>query len=163
MCGDACSKSARSRLAQFDLRAAEQAGGAGGFHTLKTTDFFGAARASDAQTALERLENMLQPQSSSASTERLDARLFRRRQWLTRPHPGIDRMSSAWLIRRFIAPDAKFVFGSPPAVEGQVPFDMANVEFGHHGSDCTYETLTRRFAISDEAAIRIGRIVHDLI
>ena len=71
-------------------------------------------------------------------------------------------MSSAWLIRRFIAPDARFVFGSLPAVEDQVPFDMPNVEFGHHGSDCTYETLARRFAIADEAAIRIGHIVHDL-
>ena len=133
------------------------------FHALKSTDFFGAPRAADAQSAVERLERVLRKEPiTDAVVDRLEPRFFRRRQWLTRPRPGIDRMASAWLIRRFIAPDAKFVFGSLPAPEGHIPFDMPDVEFGHRGTDCTYETLLRRFAIVDAAVSRVGHIVHDL-
>src|SRR5262245_56200551 len=113
---------------------------------LKSTDFFGAAGAGEARAALERLEQALQPPSSGASAgDRLDRRFFRRRVWVTRPRPGIDRMASAWLIRRFIAQDARFAF-APAPVPDHIAFDMPNVEFGHQGSDCTYETLVRRFA-----------------
>jgi hypothetical protein len=132
------------------------------FHTLKATDFFGAAEAGEAQASVERLERMLQPERvAPIETKKLDARFFRRRVWVTRPRPGIDRMASAWLIRRFIAPDAKFAFGSVTNRD-QIPFDMPDVEFGHHGSECTYETLVQRFGVSDAAALRIGQLVHDL-
>jgi hypothetical protein len=132
------------------------------FRALKATDFFGAAEAGDAQASVERLERLLQPepQTSPESTQ-LDRRFFRRRVWVTRPRPGIDRMASAWLIRRFIATDARFAFGSV-TTRDHIPFDMPDVEFGHHGSDCTYETLMRRFAVVDAAALRIGQLVHDL-
>jgi hypothetical protein len=135
------------------------------FLALKAIDFFGSPPAAEAQSALDRLERAFvnEPvQRHDENSERLDPRFFRRRQWLTRPRPGIDRMASAWLIRRFIAPDATFVFGPLPAREGQIPFDMPDVEFGHHATDCTYETLVRRFAISDPAAVRLGHVVHDL-
>jgi hypothetical protein len=132
------------------------------FRALKATDFFGAAEAGDAQASVERLEQLLQPeQLTPAQNGQLDARFFRRRVWVTRPRPGIDRMASAWLIRRFIASDAKFAFGAVTARD-QVPFDMPDVEFGHHGSDCTFETLVRRFGVSDATARRIGQLVHDL-
>src|SRR6185436_16470454 len=87
---------------------------------------------------------------------------YRGRHWLTRPHPGVDRMSSAWLIRRFIDPQASFVFGDHGSAPDAIPFDTFEAEFGHHGSDCTFETLCQRFAIEDAAALHIGRIVHDL-
>jgi hypothetical protein len=129
----------------------------------KRRDFFGSPRAAAAQTLIERLEQSLREQRVAAVPfTTLDPRAYRRRVWLTRPRPGIDRVASAWLIRRFIAPDAKFVFGSPTDITNQIAFDMPNVEFGHHGDDCTYETLIRRFGISDAAAIRVGHIVHDL-
>jgi hypothetical protein len=130
---------------------------------LKARDFFECPRAAVAQAAVERLERAVtEVSSTSKASSDLDARFYRRRVWLTRPRPGIDRMASAWLIRRFIAPDAKFAFGSLPASKGQIPFDMPDVEFGHHADDCTYETLVRRFAITDAAALRVGQIVHDL-
>jgi hypothetical protein len=133
------------------------------FQALRATDFFHSPRAVDAQTAIGHLESQLRQQvTQTVSADPLEPRFFRRRQWLTRPRPGIDRFASAWLIRRFIAPDAKFVFGGLPAGAGQIPFDMPDVEFGHHGNDCTYETLLRRFAIADAAAVRIGHVVHDL-
>ena len=132
------------------------------FRALKATDFFGAAEAGDAQASVERLEQLLRPEQVMATkNEQLDRRFFRRRVWVTRPRPGIDRMASAWLIRRFIAPDARFTFGSV-TTRDQIPFDMPDVEFGHHGSDCTFETLVRRFGVLDAAALRIGQLVHDL-
>jgi hypothetical protein len=74
-------------------------------------------------------------------------------------------MSSAWLIRRFVDPRARFGFAADrerlPAADA-VPFDMFGVEFSHHGDDCTFETLRRRFGVQDPAVDRIAAIVHDL-
>jgi hypothetical protein len=72
---------------------------------------------------------------TSKGDDRLDPPFVRQRVWVTCPRPGIDRMASAWLIRRFIAADATFAF-SAKAMRDQVPFDMPDVEFGHHGSEC---------------------------
>jgi hypothetical protein len=85
------------------------------------------------------------------------------RLWMTRPRPGIDRVASAWLIRRFIDPKASFVFGNQPSVRPDaIPFDMFCPEgFGHRGEDCTFETLCKHFAIRDSRAKRIGQIIHD--
>ena len=88
---------------------------------------------------------------------------FRSRTWVTRPRPGVDRMSSAWLIRKFVDPEAKFAFAEKPdGVPGGVPFDMFGVLFGHEGHACTFETLLRRFSIRGNAFMRIGQIVHNL-
>ena len=88
---------------------------------------------------------------------------YRNRIWLTRPRPGVDRMSSAWLIQRFIDPKAKFTFAEKPK-EGakSIPFDMYGVEFSHHGDACTFETLASRFAVKDSGVKRLARIVHNL-
>ncbi|EXJ51815.1 chromate resistance protein [Microbacterium sp. MRS-1] len=75
----------------------------------------------------------------------------------------IDRASSAWLIRRFVDPEAEFVFVSDPEdVPGDAtPFDMRGVELGHHGHDCTFETILRRYELTDPVLWRIGEIVHE--
>jgi hypothetical protein len=86
---------------------------------------------------------------------------FRNRRWVTRPRPGVDRMASAWLIRRFIDPKATFGFVERPA-ESDVPFDMYTGEFSHQGTSCTFETLAQRFNLADPAVARIGEVVHDL-
>jgi hypothetical protein len=84
-------------------------------------------------------------------------------RWATRAGVHIDRASSAWLIRRFIDPDAVFVFVSGPeeVPADATPFDMRGVEFGHHGSDCTFETLLRRHDLFDPVLWRIAAIVHE--
>ena len=92
----------------------------------------------------------------------MSAANYRDKVWVTRPQPGIDRMSSAWLIRRFVDANARFVFGPPTAAPTAIPFDTFEAEFGHHGSHCTFETFCDRFDISDPAVRHIGRIVHDL-
>ena len=85
------------------------------------------------------------------------------RLWMTRPRPGIDRVSSAWLIRRFIDAKARFVFATEPTSHpNAIPFDMFCTEgFGHRGEDCTFETLCKQFAIRDSRVKRIAQIIHD--
>lgn len=84
-------------------------------------------------------------------------------RWATRAGIHIDRAASAWLIRAFIDPDAEFVFvDDVEAVpRDATPFDMRGVEYGHHGQDCTFETLLRRHDLADPVLWRIAAIVHE--
>jgi len=82
--------------------------------------------------------------------------------WVTRPRPHIDRIASAWLIKRFCDPDAVFEFAdAADAARKGVPFDVLDAEFGHHGEDCTFETLVKRFGLKDRRVKLIAEIVHE--
>ncbi len=82
--------------------------------------------------------------------------------WVTRPRPHIDRIASAWLIKRFLDPQATFAFADrADAAKKGVPFDVLGAEFGHHGEDCTFETLVNRFGVKDRRLRAIGEIVHE--
>ena len=129
---------------------------------LREIDYFHSPAAYDAQMSLQRLGRLFTPRKSAASPPKLDPKAFAGRTWLTRPRPGIDRCGSAWLIRKFIDPKARFVFARSPAdYPKALSFDMADVEFSHHGDDCTFETLVKRFGIADKAVLRIAEMVHD--
>jgi len=85
-------------------------------------------------------------------------------RWATRASIHVDRASSAWLICRFIDPEAttfEFVTDPGEVPSGTVPFDMRGAEFGHHGHDCTFETLLRRHDLDDPALWRIAQIIHE--
>lgn len=99
----------------------------------------------------------------SPETPKIDPRDFRSRVWVTRPRPGVDRSASAWLIRRFIDSKAQFAFAPEDRVANDsVPFDMFHERgFGHHGDDCTFETLTKQFKIRDRKVKVISEIIHD--
>jgi hypothetical protein len=133
------------------------------FNEIERIDFFHAPagqRAASSISALERLAaGAKEPVAGDASP--LAPTAFRNRRWVTRARPGVDRMASAWLIRRFIDPKATFGFVERPA-DADVPFDMYTGEFSHHGKSCTFETLAHRFNIADPAVARIAQIVHDL-
>jgi hypothetical protein len=82
--------------------------------------------------------------------------------WVTRPRPHIDRIASAWLIIRFHDKRARFAFADKPeSVKGGIPFDTLGAEFGHHGEDCTFETLLKRLGLRDRKLRRIGEFVHE--
>jgi hypothetical protein len=82
--------------------------------------------------------------------------------WVTRPRPHIDRIASAWLIKRFCDPEAKFAFAdAADAARKGVPFDVLGADFGHHGEDCTFETLVKRFGVKDRRVRAIAEIVHE--
>src|SRR5262249_4971625 len=131
---------------------------------IKARDHFASPARADTERALAELEARGRPQSRPISHARLARESFTRRTWVTRPRPGIDRMASAGLIKPFIAPSARFSFTSSQAEvrNGHVPFDMPDVEFGHHGAHCTFETLMQRFAITDPAVTSVSHVVHDL-
>jgi hypothetical protein len=130
------------------------------FEEIRRIDFFDCARAQDAQMLLKRAESLRTGKSKSSVV--LAAKKFIGRTWLTRPRPEIDRVGSAWLIRRFIDPKAEFVFATSPARHRDaIPYDMFEVEFSHHGEDCTFETLVKRFGISDKAVLKMAEMVHD--
>lgn len=131
------------------------------FLELQEIDFF-------ANPLRAKLENLL-AQADEAKTQssgrnaRAKSGEYVNRLWMTRPRPGIDRVSSAWLIRRFIDPKARFVFGTEPSAHADaIPFDMFCPQgFGHRGEDCTFETLCKQFAIRDGRVKRIAHIIHD--
>ncbi|HEV8570468.1 MAG TPA: chromate resistance protein ChrB domain-containing protein [Actinoplanes sp.] len=84
-------------------------------------------------------------------------------RWATRAGVHIDRAGCAWLIRRHVDPDAVFVFVTDPAdvPDDATPFDMRGVELGHHGRDCTFETILRRHDLTDPVLWKIAAIVHE--
>ena len=102
--------------------------------------------------------------STTVKMRRIDE--YQARTWVTRKNPFIDRMASAWLIRRFIDGKALFTFatereiGSPG--KDAVAFDVANGEFTHVGDLCTFEVLVKSFGIKDKSIRKIAELVHDL-
>jgi hypothetical protein len=148
---------ARGRKSNPDTRTAELERFTGQFRAIREIDFFQSARGHEVQMLLRRGQG-----SRKRVLPRLDPKNYRGKIWLTRPCPEIDRVGSAWLIRRFIDPKAKFVFGAAVSSNREVlPFDMVDVEFSHHGDCCTFETLIRRFGIEDKAVRKIGEMIHD--
>ena len=94
--------------------------------------------------------------------ETLNPGQYQGKMWLTRPRPEVDRVGSAWLISKFIDRKPKFVFArSGDSFPNAIPFDMLDAEFSHHGNCCTFETLIRRFGISDKSLAKIGEMIHD--
>ena len=132
------------------------------FQEIRAVDYFDSPAAHDARMMLQRAEKALARGPSGAPARRVDPKEFVGKLWLTRPRPGIDRAGSAWLIRKFIDAKARFVFAPQPSAHPKaIPFDMADVEFSHHGEDCTFETLVKRLGITDKAVQRMAEMVHD--
>jgi hypothetical protein len=137
------------------------------FAAIERVDFFGSAGRDRVVTLLGALE------AAGPSTSKRKGQLamdgpndsvqYEGRVWVTRPRPGVDRMASAWLIRRFIDSKARFAFITDVKTAGDaLPFDMFGAGFGHEQDRCTFETLTSCFRITDPAVARIAEIVHDL-
>lgn len=133
-------------------------------------DFFAARGRAEAQRVLEELEGKLSrpavrhPPGGDAMTTKASAK-YRGRVWVTRRGMQVDRIASAWLIRRFVDPEARFKWVAqrdyrPRA--GEVGFDMFEAEFTHVGDACTFEVLIQRMGLDDPALVPIRDIVHDL-
>ena len=130
------------------------------FQEIRDIDYFQSSRGEDLQRLLQKAEES--PKKKPETKIRLRAEDYRGKSWVTRPRPEIDRVGSAWLIRKFIDPSAKFVFGNAPAeFPKAIPYDMFEVEFSHHGDYCTFETLIQRFGIRDRAVLRLAELIHD--
>lgn len=133
------------------------------FQEIAGIDFFTSPLRGRVETLLDRMDsvNRLPSEKNPPGRTRKE---YLDRAWLTRPRPGIDRVSSAWLIRKFIDSKAKFLFAADPRQHPQaVPFDMFQQSdgFGHRGEDCTFETLRKEFRIRDRRVTTIAQIIHD--
>jgi hypothetical protein len=127
---------------------------------IRRIDFFDCPRAQDAQMLLKRAAGLCSTKGRSMA--RLSPKRFSGKTWLTRPRPEIDRVGSAWLLRRFIDSHARFIFASDPKKFPEaIPYDMMDADFSHHSEDCTFETLAKRFGITDKAVLKIAEMVHE--
>jgi hypothetical protein len=135
---------------------------------IEHIDFFGSAGRDHVATLLTRLENHASDKDARLTATKgagpTDTHNYQGRLWMTRPRPGVDRMASAWLIRRFIDPQAQFGFAADRdgVPDDAVAFDMFGVDFSHQGEGCSFETLCGVFKIQEPAVARIAAIVHDL-
>jgi hypothetical protein len=133
---------------------------------IERVDFFGSAGRDRVLALVRQIEERAsaRPRARAAEGGSELPASYRARLWVTRPRPGVDRMASAWLIRRFIDAGARFDFVADrdAAPADSVPFDMFGVEFTHRGELCTFEMLCQTFHLSEPALTRIGAIVHDL-
>lgn len=160
----------KSRAAGPPRLAAERAlrSGRNELGRLDAMELIPADARARAVDALDRLEARLAPEHERTSAMPAAAAprdTFTGRTWVTRPRPGVDRMSSAWLIRRFIDPGARFAFSAepPPANDKKrVAFDMFGVAFGHQADRCSFEVLCDHFGIDDTRVRQIAKIVHDV-
>jgi hypothetical protein len=128
------------------------------FAEIQAIDFFKSPLARRVETMLDAAHQGLNTFAGGRVK-----REFLNRTWMTRPRPGIDRVSSAWLIQRFIDPNARFAFSTNPRqILQAIPFDMFTADgFGHRGDNCTFDTLCREFSIKDRKVRTIAQIIHD--
>jgi hypothetical protein len=131
---------------------------------IRDVDFFDAPGGAEVRRLEEAIAMRTRRPESVRREERptLDLSKLRGRRWVTRPRPHIDRIASAWLIKRFIDTDAVFVF-APPAEfpKDAIPFDAPGVELSHQGEDCTFETLVKRARLRDRRIVRLAEVVHE--
>jgi hypothetical protein len=86
-------------------------------------------------------------------------------KWVTRARPKVDRVACPWLIRRFVDPPAEFLYvpadqvAAVAAREGATPFDVPNAELGHHGPECSFDAIVKKYRLTDPALLRLALIV----
>jgi hypothetical protein len=154
-------RAARESTEQLDVirlrRRLEEAG---------KTDFFGAAGRDEAERAIDALEVRTTQSAKHARSDPHGAPDVLGTTWVTRAGVFVDRIASAWLIRRFIDPKATFKFVPGKSYrprERELRFDMYEGEYTHEGDHCTFETLLARFGLGGDAALQtIAEIVHDI-
>jgi hypothetical protein len=131
---------------------------------VREIDFFDAPDYQEVARLRETIEMRLHPAPPAAPAAAglpLDA--LKGRRWVTRPRPHVDRIGSAWLIKRFVDPAAEFVFARPEEFPPDaVPFDTLGAELGHQGEDCTFETILRRSGLRDRRLAVLAEIVHEV-
>jgi len=142
----------RERLEKLRRRFAETA----------RLDFFQAAEGPRAAAALARIEAALGREGPSREVPAAERKRYQGRRWVTRPHPHVDRLACAWLIRRFIDPHAEIRYADTPE-EGEVSFDLRDADFGHRGNLCSFETMLAAFGLgADPALATLAEIVHEI-
>jgi hypothetical protein len=135
---------------------------------IVSLDHFGAAGRKVAEAALARARERRKPPARAAARATPPRQAPKRagaHSWVTRAGVHVDRIASAWLIRRFIDPAARFRFVATQThtpAPNELRFDMFEAEYTHEGDHCSFETLVARFGLKDPALVAIGELVHDI-
>ena len=136
------------------------------FDEIAAIDFFKASGRREVDSALNTLERRLPGRRPAGEPARPRTKPdLVGRTWVTRKDLYVDRLASAWLIRRFIDPKARFRVidpGRDARRPGEILFDIVGGDFSHEGDRCTFESMLRRLGVSDPALARIAEIVHDI-
>ena len=134
------------------------------FQQVRRLDFFEASGRAAAEKALAALASRLTRSQRKEKRMRTKNTGLQGRVWVTRPGVKVDRIASAWFIRRFIDPKARFRFEDPgaPRRKGDLRFDMVGGDFTHEGDRCTLETLVHHVGLPDAGVAAIAEIVHDI-
>ena len=147
---------ARAQLARLKARLGQ----------VTAIDFFGADGREAAEALLLDLEARLRQETpAEPAAAEPDLGTLERRVWVTRAGVHVDRIASAWLIRRFIDPEPRFKFVPPKGYvpePGELRFDMVEAEFTHEGDRCTFEVLLARAGLHEPALQALAEIVHDI-
>jgi hypothetical protein len=130
---------------------------------IQTIDFFSAPGGKQAETLVSEMEARVRTAPIHKAQQRPGS--YAGRTWVTRKGVHVDRIASAWLIRRFVDPNPRFKFvaakGYRPEPD-ELRFDMFDAEFTHEGDFCTFEVILERLNIGDNALRRIAEIIHDI-
>jgi hypothetical protein len=151
--GDAWASGMVSRVSRLRQRVTE----------IQAIDFFSAPAGKQAEAAVTELEGKIRKAPIHKAQPARGT--YTGRTWTTRKGVHVDRIASAWLIKRFVDPNARFKFvaakGYRPEKD-EIRFDMFDAEFTHEGDLCTFEVLLDRLNIGDNALSRIAEIIHDI-
>ncbi len=135
------------------------------FEGLQSRDFFPSGSAIKTIAVIDATsDKLLKSESASTPITTLDRSLYQNRTWITRANPYIDRLSSSWLISRFIDDTPQFKFikekEKTQSSEGEILFDTVGGNFSHQGELITFEVMARDFGLFDPAVTRIAELVH---
>jgi hypothetical protein len=143
------------------------------FEEIQRIDFFSSNEGRVLSARVRQLEIEIRKHAGAETKQKKPPAVtlrspddYRGKIWITRKRPFVDRMASAWLIRKFIAKDATFDFRDDREMEdagrNSVTFDVRGGEFTHSGDLCTFEVLVKSFGLRDKTVKKIAEIVHDL-
>jgi hypothetical protein len=125
-------------------------------------DYFQCANRTAVTTQLNQILRRIMPEDDAGPE--IEAAVlddYRQRRWVTRPRPHVDRLACAWLIRRYLNPEAVIGY-SLTAGPDEVAFDMEGAEFSHQGNLCSFEVMIRAFGLEEAALYNLAEIVHEI-
>ncbi len=126
------------------------------------TDFFHSTYAKQVQSRLSKCEARLaDPRTKVEDLPALSVSDYKHKKWVTRPHPHVDRLGTAWLIRKFVNQRAVIGYSNTPGHD-EIQFDMKGALFGHRGNLCTFEAMAAMFHLSDPALQAVAEIIHEI-
>lgn len=131
------------------------------FDDITRLDFFNSRLKGQVAKMLVKLEQSFNTPTPVVQIKLVKREDFQNKIWITRPNPYVDRLASAWLIKRFIDSKAVMRYRNKAKAD-EVSFDMTNATFGHTGNLCTFETMLVAFSLKEPVLQKMADIVHEL-